>query len=280
MTDRNGDGVLDDPHNQPARFALLTQKGQTALERGAAVIRDELKKIGLVVDVVPLEGNALVQRFLSGQPYDAIYFQFGMTNPDPALSLDFWLSSGDSRVWNLAQKVAGDRLGATDRRVDGEADYGDRGGGAQAAVRSGATRVRGASAGRAFRRAQDLRGGFEPHHEPHARAHAPAVPVGGGDDRREAVAGRMLSYLLRRLLFAAFLVFAVSSASLVVTRLAPGDYATGALGLGASQEARAQMRARFGLDRPLAAQVPGTGWAAPCASTSAARSPTTVRSSI
>ena len=95
LTDRNGDGVLDDPRNQPARFALLTQKGQTALERGAAVIRDELKKIGLLVDVVPLEGNALVQRFLSGQPYDAIYFQFGMTNPDPALSLDFWLSSGD-----------------------------------------------------------------------------------------------------------------------------------------------------------------------------------------
>jgi len=64
----------------------------------------------------------------------------------------------------------------------------------------------------------------------------------------------MLSYLLRRLLFAAFLVFAVSSASLVVTRLAPGDYATGALGIDASQEALAQMRARYGLDRPLAAQ--------------------------
>jgi len=64
----------------------------------------------------------------------------------------------------------------------------------------------------------------------------------------------MLSYLLRRLLFAAFLVFAVSSASMLVTRLAPGDYATGALGIGASQEARTQMRARFGLDRPFAAQ--------------------------
>jgi peptide/nickel transport system substrate-binding protein len=105
LTDRNGDGVLDDPRNQPARFVLLTQKGQTALERGAAVIRDELKKIGLLIDVAPLEGNALVQRFLSGQPYDAVYFQFGMTNPDPALSLDFWLSSGTSRVWNLAQKT-------------------------------------------------------------------------------------------------------------------------------------------------------------------------------
>ena len=64
----------------------------------------------------------------------------------------------------------------------------------------------------------------------------------------------MLSYFLRRLLFAVFLVFAVSSVSLVITRMAPGDYATSTLGLGASQEERAQMRARFGLDRPLAAQ--------------------------
>jgi len=86
----------------------------------------------------------------------------------------------------------------------------------------------------------------------------------------------MLSYLLRRLLFAAFLVFAVSSASLVITRLAPGDYATGALGFDASEEARAQMRARYGLDRPLAAQY-WDGWVAPRGSTSAARSPMTVR---
>jgi len=61
-------------------------------------------------------------------------------------------------------------------------------------------------------------------------------------------------YFLRRLAFAAFLVFAVSSASLLLTRLAPGDYAIGALGVGASEQAREQMRVRYGLDRPLAAQ--------------------------
>ena len=52
LADRNGDGLLEDAQNRPARFTLLTQKGRPNLERGAAVIRDELKKIGLTVDVV------------------------------------------------------------------------------------------------------------------------------------------------------------------------------------------------------------------------------------
>jgi peptide/nickel transport system substrate-binding protein len=105
LRDRNGDGMLDDARGVPARFALLTQKGQTAYERGAAVIRDELRKIGLGVDVALLEGNALVERFVSGRDYDAIYFRLITSDMDPALMPDFWLSSGSARVWNLGQKT-------------------------------------------------------------------------------------------------------------------------------------------------------------------------------
>jgi peptide/nickel transport system substrate-binding protein len=104
LTDKNSDGMLEDAAGRPARFALLTQKGQTANERSAAVIRDELKKIGVAVDVVLLEGNALVGRFFSGDPYDAVFFTIPATDADPAMSLDFWLSSGGSRIWNLGQK--------------------------------------------------------------------------------------------------------------------------------------------------------------------------------
>ena len=46
LVDRNGDGTLEDAANRPARFALITQKGNSTLERGAAEIRDGLKKIG------------------------------------------------------------------------------------------------------------------------------------------------------------------------------------------------------------------------------------------
>jgi peptide/nickel transport system substrate-binding protein len=88
---------------QTVRFTLLTQKGRTSLERGSAVIRDELKKIGVIVDVVALDGNALIQRFVSGAGYDAIYFRAAATDTDPALTPDFWLSSGSAHMWDISE---------------------------------------------------------------------------------------------------------------------------------------------------------------------------------
>ena len=104
LTDRNGDGQLEDAANRPARFTLLTTKGQTALERAVAVVRDELAKIGLGVDTVLLDANALVGTFLGGKPYDAVYFSLIPSDTDPALNLDFWLSSGGSHLWDPEQK--------------------------------------------------------------------------------------------------------------------------------------------------------------------------------
>jgi peptide/nickel transport system permease protein len=60
-------------------------------------------------------------------------------------------------------------------------------------------------------------------------------------------------YLLRRLLFALLLVVVVSSGAILLTRLAPGDL-TAELALRASPEEIARTRARFGLDRSIAAQ--------------------------
>jgi ABC-type dipeptide/oligopeptide/nickel transport system permease component len=63
----------------------------------------------------------------------------------------------------------------------------------------------------------------------------------------------MTRFLARRLLFALVLVLVVSSASLVLARLAPGDV-TAQLGPCASPSEIAGTRARFDLDRGAAAQ--------------------------
>jgi len=64
----------------------------------------------------------------------------------------------------------------------------------------------------------------------------------------------MGAYLARRLAFAAFLVVAVSSGSLILSRLAGGDYVTQSLGIDAKREQIEQERARLGLNKSIAAQ--------------------------
>jgi peptide/nickel transport system permease protein len=64
----------------------------------------------------------------------------------------------------------------------------------------------------------------------------------------------MGGYIARRLAFAVFLVIAVSSASLVLTRLAPGDYVTQSLGTDARPETIESARARYGLDKSIGRQ--------------------------
>ena len=66
----------------------------------------------------------------------------------------------------------------------------------------------------------------------------------------------MVRFLLRRLLFAALLVIAVSSGALLLTRLAPGDV-TANLGAFAPPDEVARTRARFDLDRSPVAQWGG-----------------------
>jgi peptide/nickel transport system permease protein len=66
----------------------------------------------------------------------------------------------------------------------------------------------------------------------------------------------LIRFLARRFLFACLLVFAVSSATLLLTRLSAGDL-TSQIALTATPEEIARLRARFGLDRSIAAQ-----WAA------------------
>ena len=102
LTDRNGDGLLEDAQNRPARFTLLTQKGRPNLERGAAVIRDELKKIGLTVDVVALDGGAVIDQLLHAR-YEAIYFNADKSDLDPGTNHDFWFSAGTAHMWNLQE---------------------------------------------------------------------------------------------------------------------------------------------------------------------------------
>lgn len=103
LVDRNGDGILEDASGRQARFSVLTQ-GENIRARVVSVVQEQLRQVGIVLDIVPLDQGALFQRFVQGN-YDTIYFGIQASATDPALSSGLWLSSGDYHFWNPNQKA-------------------------------------------------------------------------------------------------------------------------------------------------------------------------------
>jgi peptide/nickel transport system substrate-binding protein len=102
LDDRDGDGLLEDERRQPAQFSILTQKGHSARERSAVFVQEQLRRVGLKVDVVPLEMRALIPQW-SALTYDAMYFAIEFDAFDPARHQDFWLSTGAFHLWHPRQ---------------------------------------------------------------------------------------------------------------------------------------------------------------------------------
>jgi peptide/nickel transport system substrate-binding protein len=102
LSNRDGDPWLEDANGTDAQFTVLAYRGNSSVERGAAILRDELKAVGIKVDVVPFEQGEVIQRMLKGE-FESIMFVFSVTNLDPAMNSDFWLSSGSAHIWNRGQ---------------------------------------------------------------------------------------------------------------------------------------------------------------------------------
>ena len=114
LEDRNGNGVVEDAAGTEARFAVITQQGISAYERGTTVLREQAAAVGITLDIVPLEFSAMISRLVACD-YDAIYYRPLTTDLDPAYNLDYWVSSGSAHLWNMHQKAP-----ATDweKRID------------------------------------------------------------------------------------------------------------------------------------------------------------------
>ena len=104
LEDRNKNGIVEDAAGTEARFTVLTQRGITNYERATNMLREQAKQVGIELEVVLLDVKALIGRAESCD-FDAIYFRPVMSDLDPALSLDYWLSSGSSHIWNVSQKT-------------------------------------------------------------------------------------------------------------------------------------------------------------------------------
>ncbi len=113
LIDRNADGRLEDGAGRPVRFSVLTHRGHVR-ERVASMLQQQLRQVGIQVDVVGMDPPSIQQRAGTGE-YDAIFYGFQASATDPALNPEFWLSSGPMHIWNPSQKTPATEW---ERRVD------------------------------------------------------------------------------------------------------------------------------------------------------------------
>jgi peptide/nickel transport system substrate-binding protein len=99
----NAQKQLLDAEGNRVRFTLLTNSGNKVREALGAQIKQDLSKIGMQVDFVPINFNTLGDKLSSTRDWDAhiIGFTGGV---EPHSGANLWTSSGGSHHFNLKQQ--------------------------------------------------------------------------------------------------------------------------------------------------------------------------------
>jgi peptide/nickel transport system substrate-binding protein len=96
---------LVDPTGHEVKFSILTNAGNRAREKMAALIQQDLAALGMQVNVVTLDFPALLERLQHSQDYQAALLGLVSVDPEPASMMNVWLSSSPSHQWNPSQKT-------------------------------------------------------------------------------------------------------------------------------------------------------------------------------
>ena len=69
----------------------------------ATLIQDDLKHIGIKVQVAPLEFKSVLDRVFQTHNYDAAILALGGGDVDPNSQINVWMSNGSSHLWDLGE---------------------------------------------------------------------------------------------------------------------------------------------------------------------------------
>jgi peptide/nickel transport system substrate-binding protein len=97
--------TLRDSNSNAVEFSLITNSGNKERERMAAMIQQDLAKVGMKVNVVTLDFPSLIERITQSFSYEAALLGLVNTDLDPNSQMNVWLSSADNHQWNPRQKT-------------------------------------------------------------------------------------------------------------------------------------------------------------------------------
>lgn len=103
LVDRNGDGKLEDAQGRSVSFVLVTNSETEARRRAGLVIQDDLGRLGIGMEMIPIESKALLGRITDSFDYEAVLFSIVLGDTDPSAQANILRSSGSMHWWNPVQ---------------------------------------------------------------------------------------------------------------------------------------------------------------------------------
>jgi peptide/nickel transport system substrate-binding protein len=94
---------LTDSTGTPVKFSIVTSASNNQRTQMATIIQQDLKELGMSVQVVPLEFHSLLDRIFQTHDYEAAVLGLGGGDVDPNSQMNVWLSSGSDHVWDLGE---------------------------------------------------------------------------------------------------------------------------------------------------------------------------------
>ena len=99
----NRESSLLDSDGKSVEFSILTGSSNADRAKMTALVQDDLKQLGMRVQVVPLESRSLLDRVTQSKEYDACVMGIASFDADPNSDINVWLSSGGTHLWNPSQ---------------------------------------------------------------------------------------------------------------------------------------------------------------------------------
>ena len=97
------DGTLVDGGGDAVEFSIVTNTSNAQRTQMAAIIQDDLKQVGMRVQVVPLEFRAVLDRVFQTHDFEASVLALGGGDVDPNVKMNVLVSSGASHMWDLGE---------------------------------------------------------------------------------------------------------------------------------------------------------------------------------
>ncbi|MGH9522241.1 MAG: ABC transporter substrate-binding protein, partial [Terriglobales bacterium] len=101
----SNDGTLLDRSGTPVEFSILTSSSNAQRSKMATLIQEDLKQLGMKVNVVPMDFRSMVDRLLQTYDYDAAIMGLGGGDADPNPEVNVWEMSGTMHLWHVGESA-------------------------------------------------------------------------------------------------------------------------------------------------------------------------------